>query len=53
LRGVVRSEDVAANNTVFSYNVSDATIQIISKGTITDTQRKGWFTRVWDKVTPF
>jgi Flagellar basal body L-ring protein len=53
LRGVVREADVLANNTVFSYNVADATIQIVSKGTISDSQRKGWFTRVWDKLTPF
>jgi len=53
LRGVVRENDVLANNTVFSYNVADATIQIVSKGTISDTQRKGWFSRIWDKVTPF
>ena len=53
LRGVVRSNDVSALNTVFSYNVSDATIQIIGKGTITDSQRKGWFTRLWDKINPF
>jgi flagellar L-ring protein precursor FlgH len=53
LRGVVRPEDIAANNTVFSYNVADATIRYISKGTITDNQRKGWFTKVWEKVTPF
>jgi flagellar L-ring protein precursor FlgH len=53
LRGVVRTEDIAANNTVFSYNVADATIKYVSKGTVTDNQRKGWFTRVWEKVTPF
>ena len=53
LRGVVRSDDVNADNTVFSFNVSDATIQIIGKGTITDSQRKGWFTRLWDKLNPF
>jgi flagellar L-ring protein precursor FlgH len=53
LRGVVRSDDVNSDNTVFSYNVSDATIQIIGKGTITDSQRKGWFTRLWDKINPF
>jgi flagellar L-ring protein precursor FlgH len=53
LRGIVRPEDVAANNTVFSYNISDATVQIISKGTISDSQRKGWFTRIWDKLAPF
>lgn len=53
LRGTVRQDDVNPDNTVFSYNVADATIQIIGKGTVTDTQRKGWFTRIWDKLTPF
>ncbi len=53
LRGIVRPEDVLANNTVYSYNVADASIQIVSKGTLTDSQRKGWFTKIWDKVTPF
>ena len=53
LRGIVRSDDVNADNTVFSFNVSDASIQIIGKGTVSDTQRKGWFTRIWDKLTPF
>lgn len=53
LRGVVRGEDVAANNTVYSYNVADASIQYLSKGPVSDSQRKGWFTKVWDKVTPF
>ena len=53
LRGTVRQDDVTSANTVFSYNVADATIQIIGKGTVTDTQRKGWFTRIWDKLTPF
>jgi flagellar basal body L-ring protein FlgH len=36
-----------------SYNIADATIQFLSKGTITDSQKKGWFTKVWDKVSPF
>jgi flagellar L-ring protein precursor FlgH len=53
LRGVVRPEDVTANNTVFSYNIADATIKFSGKGVVTDTQRKGWFTRVWEKLTPF
>jgi flagellar L-ring protein precursor FlgH len=53
VRGVVRPDDVSANNTLYSYNVADATIQFISKGTITDAQKKGWFTRVWDKLSPF
>lgn len=53
LRGVVRGEDVQSNNTVFSYNVADATIRYVSKGSVSDSQRKGWFTKIWDKITPF
>ncbi len=53
VRGIARPDDIASNNTLLSYNIADATIQFISKGTITDSQRKGWFTRAWDKLTPF
>jgi flagellar L-ring protein FlgH len=53
LRGVVRQEDITANNTVFSYNLADVQLKYVSKGQLSDSQRKGWFTRVWDKVSPF
>ncbi len=53
VRGTVRPDDITASNTILSYNIADATIQFIAKGTITDNQKKGWFTRVWDKVNPF
>ena len=53
LRGVVCAEDIAPNNTIFSYNVADATIKYVSNGTISDNQRKGWLTRVWEKISPF
>lgn len=53
LRGVVRPADITANNTVYSYNVADATIRFNSKGTVTDNTRKGWFTKIWEKISPF
>jgi flagellar L-ring protein precursor FlgH len=53
LRGTVRYDDITAANTVFSYNIADASIQFVSTGTITDNQNKGWFNRVWDKINPF
>ena len=53
LHGTVRSEDIAANNTVFSYNVADAKITFVNKGSVTDSQRKGWFTKIWEVLTPF
>jgi flagellar L-ring protein precursor FlgH len=53
LRGTIRYDDISANNTVFSYNIADASIQFVSHGTITDAQNKGWFNRIWDKINPF
>ena len=53
LRGMVRPDDVAGNNTVFSYNVADATIQIVGKGAVSDSQNKGWFNRILDHINPF
>jgi flagellar L-ring protein precursor FlgH len=53
LHGIVRAEDVTAANTVLSYNIADATISIIGNGSVTDSTKKGWFTRILDKVNPF
>jgi flagellar L-ring protein precursor FlgH len=53
LHGIVRPEDVTSTDTVMSYNVADAAISIVGKGTVTDTTNKGWFTRILDKVNPF
>nr|MBI1231817.1 flagellar basal body L-ring protein FlgH [Cytophagales bacterium] len=53
LQGVIRQADITGGNTVFSYNVANATIQIISKGALSQPQRKGWLTKTWDKISPF
>lgn len=53
LRGMVRREDVSSANTVFSHQIADASIQYLSKGAVTDSQRKNWFLRLWDKFMPF
>ncbi len=53
LRGTIRFDDISSSNTVYSYNISDASIQFVSHGVITDNQRKGWFNKIWDKLAPF
>jgi flagellar L-ring protein precursor FlgH len=53
LRGIVRPEDISPANTVLSYNVADSSIRFLSNGAITDSARKGWFARLWEKITPF
>ena len=53
LRGVVNPDNITSGNTVLSQNIADATIKFVSKGALTDSQRKGWFNKIWDKISPF
>jgi flagellar L-ring protein precursor FlgH len=53
LHGIIRPYDIQPNNTVLSSNVADAQIDIVSEGTLTDAQKKGWLQRLNDKVNPF
>jgi flagellar L-ring protein precursor FlgH len=53
LRGVVRRADITTQNTVFSWNLADVTMKFASDGDLNQATKKGWFTKVWDKVNPF
>jgi flagellar L-ring protein precursor FlgH len=53
LRGIIRPDDIQPDNTVLSSNVADAQVQIVTEGSLTDAQRKGWLQRLNDKISPF
>jgi len=53
LHGIIRPYDILPDNTVLSSNVADAQIQVVSEGTLTDAQKKGWLLRINDKINPF
>ncbi len=51
--GVVRPSDVQADNSVSSYRIADMQIEYTGKGPVTDKQRPGWFSRIFDWISPF
>lgn len=53
VRGMVRSRDVSADNTVLSTQLADASIEYYGKGVLADKQKPGWFTRLMDNIWPF
>ncbi len=53
LHGLVRPEDVSASNTIASSNIADVRIEFISEGSLTDAQKKGWLTKLYDKLRPY
>lgn len=53
VQGVIRTEDINANNIVLSTYIADAQIELIGEGVINDKQRPGWLARILDWVWPF
>ncbi len=48
LEGIVRSQDIFSNNTVYSYNIADAKISYTGKGPIHDASKVGLITRLFN-----
>jgi len=53
LRGMVRPDDVAVDNTVLSNRVSDAEVFFVGDGIVNSKQQQGWLVRFLDKIWPF
>ena len=53
LRGLVRPHDISPGNTVTSTNIADARVEFYSEGSLTDAQKRGWFSKLYEKLRPF
>jgi flagellar L-ring protein FlgH len=53
LRGVIRPEDIAVDNTIASNKVAEAEMIYSGEGVVGDKQGQGWLVRFLDFVWPF
>lgn len=53
LHGLVRPDDISASNTVLSSNIADARVEFVAEGNLSDAQKRGWLSRVYEKLRPF
>jgi flagellar L-ring protein precursor FlgH len=53
LTGLVRPEDLSTTNTISSSLVADLQIIQKGKGTLSQDQRKGWLTKLYEFLDPF
>jgi len=51
--GVVRPQDISADNRVTSNSLANAKIEYYGEGALSDKQRPGWGTRILDNIWPF
>jgi flagellar L-ring protein precursor FlgH len=50
-RGICRKYDVNSDNQVNSSMIADASIEVVTEGTLTETQRKGWLMKLADRFS--
>ena len=53
LSGLVRPADIAQDDSIASTRLADAQIEFTGRGDLADQQRKGWFARLLDTLSPF
>ena len=53
LHGIVRPADISTANTISSGMIAEAKVEMLSQGSITDAQKKGWLSSLNDLLNPF
>jgi flagellar L-ring protein FlgH len=53
ISGVIRSSDIAPDNSVESTLIADARVEFTGRGDIDDQVERGWLTKFLDAVNPF
>tara|TARA_B100001057_G_scaffold493243_1_gene587289 strand:- start:1381 stop:2046 length:666 start_codon:yes stop_codon:yes gene_type:complete len=52
LSGIIRPEDISANNVIVSNRIANAQIAYIGAGDTADTGKKGWLSKALSSVSP-
>lgn len=47
IKGIIRTADINADNSILSYNISEAEILFEGSGMINDSQKPGWLTKIF------
>lgn len=53
VRGLIRSRDIASDNSISSSKMANAEIEYYGQGVLGDKQRPGWMARLLDNIWPF
>lgn len=46
INGVIRPQDISGANTIYSYQVANASLSVKGTGTVAETESPGWLTRL-------
>lgn len=53
LTGIVRPQDISADNRILSTRVADARLRYSGTGELAQQSKQGWLSRFFDRISPF
>jgi len=53
LHGLVRPDDITSDNAVLSSNIANARVEFHTEGTLSEAQKRGWLSKLYERLRPF
>jgi flagellar L-ring protein precursor FlgH len=53
LHGIIRAYDINPDDTIASANIANARLEFSSSGQLTDAEKAGWFSKLYEFLRPF
>jgi len=53
LHGIIRPDDISSSDTVLSSSIAEAKVEFISQGALSDAEKLGWFSKLYEMLRPF
>ena len=53
VRGIIRPFDITFQNTIKTDQVADVRVDVLAEGQLSDAQKRGWLSRLDDKIRPY
>ena len=53
LHGIIRPDDISSTDTISSTSIAQARVEVVSTGALSDSEKLGWLSKLYEQIHPF
>jgi flagellar L-ring protein precursor FlgH len=53
LHGIIRPDDISSTDTINSTSIAQARVEVVSTGALSDSEKLGWLSKLYEQIHPF